>query len=254
MRKPNSYEYKRLAWERLKGKWGISLVVSFIAALFGCYSSYVSIDLDSSDLPSAISSVFGVNALLVMGIITALSGVITIIAFVRLVLGGAVRLGLCSYYNRIIKGEEPPVSELFSRFSLIRKAIFLTLYTALLTFAWSLLFIIPGIVASYRYSLAFYILSDHPEYTVRQCVNESKRLMAGYKGRLFCLNLSFIGWAMLNVLTLGIGSLWLNPYMSAATSAFYLERVGEQPSEGTAGGEEAQPEFVLGDDQGPQQL
>lgn len=250
----NASEFRQLARERLKGKWGISLVVSFIAALFGCYSASFSIDLDASDLPNTISSVFGVNALLVTGIITALSGVIAILAIARFVLGGAAQLGLCSYYNRIIKGEEPPVSELFSRFSMIGKALLLTLYTALLIFAWSLLFIIPGIVASYRYSLAFYILSDHPEYGVRQCVSESKRLMKGHKGRLFCLHFSFIGWAMLNVLTLGIGSLWLNPYRSAAMSAFYLERVGEQPSENTAGGEAEQPEFVLGDDQEPHQI
>lgn len=250
----NASEFRQLARERLKGKWGISIVVSFIAVLFGCYSASFSINLDASNLPDSISSLCGVNVSFISGIMTALSSIITMIALARIVLGGAAQLGVCSYYNRIIKGEKPPVSELFSRFSLIGKALLLTLYMALLVFAWSLLFIIPGIVASYRYSLAFYILSDHPEYSVRQCVNESKRLMAGHKGRLFCLNLSFIGWELLNVLTLGIGSLWLNPYKSASISAFYLERVGEQPSEGVAHGEQEQPEYVLSDDRGPQQL
>ena len=68
------------------------------------------------------------------------------VGIARLIVGGAAQLGLCSYYNRLIKGETPQVGELFSRFAFFGKALLLNLYTALLTFLWSLLLVIPGII------------------------------------------------------------------------------------------------------------
>ena len=86
---------------------------------------------------------------------------------------------------------------------------------------WSLLFIIPGIIASFRYALAFYILADHPEIGIFEAIRESKRLMYGNKLKLFCLELSFIGWFILGLLTAGIGMLWVMPYIIASTAGFY---------------------------------
>ena len=145
--------------------------------------------------------------------------------------------------------------QLFSRFDFFGKALLLNLYTALLTFLWSLLLVIPGIIATYRYSLAFYVLCDNPEMSVTECVNESKRLMDGHKGRLFCLHLSFIGWRLLSALTLGIGDLWLNPYVSAATSAFYLERIGADGADNGYTVQNDEPEFVVNPNvDGPERL
>lgn len=88
-------------------------------------------------------------------------------------------------------------------------------------FLWSLLLIIPGIIAAYRYSMAFYILNDNPKMGAMDALRESKKMMVGYKGKLFFLSLSFIGWTILSVLTLGIGFLWLIPYMNTTTANFY---------------------------------
>ena len=98
--------------------------------------------------------------------------------------------------------------------------------TSLLTFLWSLLFIVPGIIASYRYALAPYLMAENPDMGVMEAIARSKELMNGSKWRLFCLQLSFIGWSLLCVLTLGIGYLWLAPYQNAAEAAFYLEVTG----------------------------
>jgi hypothetical protein len=86
---------------------------------------------------------------------------------------------------------------------------------------WSLLLLIPGIIAAFRYSLCFYILADHPEMGIMEVLNESKRMMKGNKWKMFCLNISFIGWAILGILTLGIGFIWLLPYMEVSIIAFY---------------------------------
>ena len=91
---------------------------------------------------------------------------------------------------------------------------------------WSLLFIIPGIVAAYSYAMAPYILAENPDMTVREAIAASKEMMRGSRWRLFCLGFSFIGWSMLCILTLGIGNLWLRPYREAAQAAFYRDLSG----------------------------
>ena len=93
-------------------------------------------------------------------------------------------------------------------------------------FLWTLLFIIPGIIASYSYSMTHYIMAENPEYGVNEAIAASKEMMRGNRWRLFCLRFSFIGWSILCIFTLGIGYLWLNPYMEAANAAFYKEISG----------------------------
>lgn len=91
---------------------------------------------------------------------------------------------------------------------------------------WTLLFIIPGIVASYSYAMTGYILAEDPDLTASQAIQRSKELMRGNRWRLFCLQLSFIGWIILCLFTFGIGNLFLNPYQTAADAAFYREISG----------------------------
>ena len=108
-------------------------------------------------------------------------------------------------------------------------------------FLWSLLFVIPGIIASIRYSQAFYVMVDHPEYSANQCLEESKRLMMGNKGRYFYLTLTFIGWYLLAtmpsaiftqvsgsgignvifIIILNIPALFVDAYINMAYTAFY---------------------------------
>ena len=119
---------------------------------------------------------------------------------------------------------------MFSKFSNLGKCLLLNLAMWLLILAWSLLLIIPGIIAAYRYAMAPYIMAQNPDIGVMDAIGQSKELMRGHKGRLFWLDLTFVGWAVLSVLTFGIGFLWLNPYMEAALAAFYLERTDQLPS------------------------
>lgn len=137
------------------------------------------------------------------------------------VIGGAFELGLVIYFINLNRRRESDFNDLFKGFDLFGKTIGLFLLTGLFAFLWSLLFIIPGIIAAYRYSQAFYLLADNPELTVSEAIDESKRMMDGAKWKLFCLHLSFIGWAILCVFTLGIGALFLTPYVKASETAFY---------------------------------
>lgn len=105
-----------------------------------------------------------------------------------------------------------------------------TLFIAL----WSLLFVIPGIVKAYAYSMAYYIKADHPEYTWKQCLDASQGLMMGHKAELFVQDLSFIGWLFVGALCFGVGTLWVLPYIEAARAQFYQSLVNYQASQFTA--------------------
>ena len=94
----------------------------------------------------------------------------------------------------------------------ISKIILLYLLVNLYLFLWTLLFIIPGIIKSFSYAMTYFIINDHPEYSLNQAITESRRMMDGHKMEYFILCLSFIGWFILSCITLGIGFLWLIPY------------------------------------------
>ena len=95
------------------------------------------------------------------------------------------------------------------------------LLVVVFTFLWSLLFVIPGIVKGYSYALTPYILIDDPQISIRDAVRKSQRMMSGQKFNLFYLQLSFIGWWILSILTGGIGFLWLIPYFTTSMAVFY---------------------------------
>jgi uncharacterized membrane protein len=98
----------------------------------------------------------------------------------------------------------------------------ITLWYALWVILWSLLFIIPGIIKALAYSQCMYMIADNPAVKVRDALKISIKMTNGYKGAIFVMGLSFLGWALLCVLTLGIGFLWLAPYMNASfTNLFF---------------------------------
>jgi uncharacterized membrane protein len=88
-------------------------------------------------------------------------------------------------------------------------------------FLWSLLFVIPGIIKAFSYAMTPFILEEHPELSANEAIDHSRAMMKGHKFDLFWLYLSFIGWGILCIFTLGIGLLWLVPYMQTAQSSFY---------------------------------
>ena len=117
---------------------------------------------------------------------------------------GAFTLELSLFFLASFRGHNVKAKDVFLGFERFGKALGLLLYTFLLVFLWSLLFIIPGIVASFRYSQAFFILADDPQKSIGQCIRESKMMMKGNKGTFFLLNLSFIGWMLLTAVPMGL--------------------------------------------------
>lgn len=134
---------------------------------------------------------------------------------------GAFMLSISIYYLSISRESPYGLETLFTGFNNFIPSLILNLLVSIFTFLWSLLFIIPGIIAALRYSQAFFILAENPTMSARDALNRSKEMMRGHCGRLFFLQLTFIGWAFLCLFTFGIGYLWLIPYMMTAKAKFY---------------------------------
>ena len=137
-------------------------------------------------------------------------------------------LGLVMIYLGLTEGQKAEVATMFKGFQQFGKSILLFVLIAVFTFLWSLLFIIPGIIKGLSYSMAYYVMADNPEMTAREALNESKEIMKGHKGELFVLQLSFILWMLLSVVTFGIALIYVMPYMSCTTANFY-QKIKRQP-------------------------
>lgn len=121
-----------------------------------------------------------------------------------LIVTGPFTLGITIFFLALFRRHEVGVNDIFLGFERFGKALGLFLFQYLFVFLWSLLFVIPGIIAAIRYSQAFYILVDDPDKGIRECMNESKRMMRGNKAKYFGLSLSFIGWILLSAVPSGI--------------------------------------------------
>ncbi len=92
---------------------------------------------------------------------------------------------------------------------------------------------IGAIIVSYMFSMVPYLLHDYPELTPREAMKISREMMRGQKWNLFVLDLTFIGWILLSILTLGLGVLFVQPYMLTARAAFYEDLKNEKLIEET---------------------
>ena len=125
------------------------------------------------------------------------------------------------------EGKPIDIGKLFDGFKDFGRVWGTLILVAVYTILWTCLLISPGIVKSYSYALTPFILKDEPELRYNAAIEKSMRMMNGYKMKLFLLDLSFIGWMILSILTLGIGLLFLQPYMNTARAAFYEDLKAE---------------------------
>lgn len=149
-------------------------------------------------------------------------GVILSIAIYFVVI--ILHYGFSFYTLDITRGKKAGVMNLLDGFAVWWKAILLNLLMMLFVMLWSLLLIVPGIIALFRYSMAVFLLRDHPDWSPMQCIRESSRLMKGQKGRLFSLHLSFLGWYILTLIP--ATSVYVNPYVGCAKAEFYDRLIG----------------------------
>jgi len=136
---------------------------------------------------------------------------------------GPLMFGMATITLSLIRGKDRvELNDMFNGFSEdFSGNIILGFLTQLFVFLWALLFVIPGIVKSYSYAMAFYIKHDDPSLNAQACIDRSRDMMDGYKMKLFLLDLSFFGWYLLGSLACGFGALFVVPYHEMARANFY---------------------------------
>lgn len=226
-----SAEFRSIARLALKGKWPMAILAGFIALLLGSIASPINFSynigsnvnvngtggaLDLENTVSFLPDWFPVIAwtMVIFAIIYAI---------LYFVVGSVISVGYAKFNLEIIDHGDAKVGDLFACMHMWKTAVATRLLTSLFVFLWSLLFIVPGIIASYSYAMTDYILAENPDMTAREAMRASKEMMRGNRWRLFVLEISFIGWMILCVFTCGLGIFGLIPYENAAYAAFYRE-------------------------------
>ncbi len=246
-------EFRYIARTALRGNWLTAAIVAFVASLLGGTVSSggvsVSVGGENNSQANWLSYLEPQILVTVVKILFILLILAVIGLIVSIVAGGAAKLGYARYNLNLVDGNYASIGDLFSQFDRLVDGFIMNLLIAVYTFLWMLLFIIPGIVKSFSYAMTPYILSEHPEYSPSYAISLSKEMMVGNKFRLFCLNLSFLGWgllaaipAILAVAALFAGQIIFLPlilvsvilelfviaYDEAATAAFYREVSGTE--------------------------
>ena len=152
--------------------------------------------------------------------------------FYLLLVTGPLTLGFAQFILTMARNgaEEPRPWDVINGFGSFGRAFGTFLFITIFTFLWTLLFIIPGVIAAYRYRMAYYILLDNPEIGCLEAISRSKQLMAGNKWKLFCLDFSYILWLLLGSLFNGLLMIFVLPYYQNGVAQFYLEALDRRRS------------------------
>ena len=190
--------YKNRALSALENKWGNFVAITFVYGFIIGITQILSGDKDSP-------------------------AILHLIGLVLFILALPLTWGFQTLFLGAVRGGEATAKDMFEGYNkeLFSRVLTTTLLYYVYVFLWSLLLLIPGCIKAYSYAMTPYILKDNPEMKNNAAIEESMRMMDGHKLELFLLDLSFIGWALLSLLTCGIGFLWLTPYMNMARVNFY---------------------------------
>lgn len=188
----NRAELKSQAKQMIKGKVGMLFVVTLIVGLISFAASFV-----LSFIPIGGSLISAI------------------------VITPAFALSIARVYLNVTKDIKPAAGDAFCGFDDFWAAFKVNFLVGLFTFLWSLLFVIPGIVKSFSYSMSLYILAENKGKPALECINESKAMTNGHKMDLFVLGWSFLGWMILGGITFGIAYIWILPYMNTTYANAY---------------------------------
>ena len=183
-------ELMKNAEESLSGKWGLAVGTFFV--------------------------IIAINIAIQM-----MSEISSIASLISIIISGPLTLGIAIFSLNISRGNELNSNQIFDGFNNFGNSIGAYLLMLIFVLLWSLLLIIPGIIAALSYAMTFYIMADNEDISPMDAIDESKRLMDGSKWKLFEMYIRFFGWSILCILTLGIGFLWFIPYMYVSLAKFY---------------------------------
>ena len=199
-----SANYKDRALASLNGKWEKGILATLIFSIIAYLPS----------MPTAFVAQSGFS----------LSSILSLIIYFILL---PLIWGFVVYFLFIVREEFLGYERLFEGYKDWQRIGLTKLLQGIYIGLWSLLLVIPGIIKGYSYAMTDYILRDEPSAIGNDAIEKSMAMMEGHKMELFMLHLSFIGWAILSVITCGIGFLFLGPYVATAQAHFYEDLKAE---------------------------
>lgn len=192
---------------------------------------YFNKDIDTSNAWDFVKKVFPIAiGFIILGSIIAIAVSLALKIFVA----NPLKMGCRAFYKESTKSPLNNIKPLGTGFrggnygNVVKTMFFRDLYT----FLWTLLFIIPGIIKAYAYRMVPYILADNPRMDTNEVIALSQKMMMGEKWKTFVLDLSFIGWYILGLLALGVGTLFVHPYKFSTDAQLYIALRGKALSEG----------------------
>ncbi|WP_394188486.1 DUF975 family protein [Paenisporosarcina quisquiliarum] len=211
-------ELKRQARLSLRGKWGLAIILTLIVFLINII------------LPLIVEIIIsgGFTQWLFQDKTPLGASIFNTLLYIVLL---PLTIAVYWFYLTLVRKENPALYKVFSIYKDGKntlKLIYASILQGVLLLLWTLLLIIPGLIKSMSYSQMFFLLRDFPELTVLEAISESKKRMRGLKWKYFLMNLSFIGWGILCLFSLGIGFLWLVPYIGTTMAIFYNELIASQ--------------------------
>ncbi len=227
-------DFKNDALEALRGNWGKAVLATLLYVLLALavvspieytafkQQSYVTEQLNgySNSIASAASLMQDpeYQALQKQNITMSILGFLLEVFILF-----PVAVGFTNAFRKLLVNQDTEmVRNTFDLSNYFHKVLGMLQMTVLIAL-WTLLLFIPGIIKALAYAMTPFILEENPELSTTEAIHHSRMLMKGHKFDLFWLYLSFIGWMLLGLLTLGIGYLWLTPYMQTAIASFYRE-------------------------------
>ncbi len=198
----------------LTGNWGMAVLVILVFGLI------TGVGGSSSGSASGDSGWFNgvVAGLIVLGSFFAIA--------YSILVANVIEYGTSIAFLKLTREKKITFDYMFSGFKDYGRVVATMLFRNIFIFLWSLLLIIPGIVKGYAYSMTEYLIADNPSLDALSAITKSREMMRGWKGKLFLLDLSLIGWWFLSLFTCGIGFLWLGSYFKTNRAVFYQELSG----------------------------
>lgn len=213
--------FRESARNALRGRWGMAVIASVIASILGGTLFDTDFNLTYTEESEEITAAAPELLEYAIGMILFALPFILAMVFLSILLGSTVKVGHAKFYLDVIDGYPASIGSLFFYFRRWGTAVVAEILRVIIVTVGFAFFIVPGIIALHSLSMTPYILAENDSISAIDAMKESHRIMRGNRFRLFCLNLSFIGWILLSVLTFGIGLLWVNPYKNAACTDFY---------------------------------
>ena len=219
-------EVKELGKRAFKANYWYCVLAAFLMSLFaGSRFTASNSQAQNTDLQNQFNSMTPEQQRAVAAALLGGAAVALLIGLaIKIFLANPVNVGGCAFFTSNAENAPAPFGLMKTGFQNYGHTFMTLLLRDVYLMLWCLLLLIPGIIKAYSYRMVPYILADNPDMPANEVITRSREMMDGNKWQAFVLDLSFLGWVLLGILTLGLGLLfWSAPYMQSTYAALYLK-------------------------------